>query len=212
MRVADIDMTRLYTNCPPGFRKLRSSGKVMCGGRDLNSPCLSTNFSTHGIKYSRVCGRIVGYQFGRTSSFVQYVITNRGVTLDGAYLDRIALTHGSPRTHIWSFAAGINQYHTRDRGCPCTVGYIADIPRFIYRDFFCDSGHTNSTPTLSIFYLNHPLWDGEGCVNGNCCQFNSPPWFCRDLLQPTTDDIELRLCGFGWLKGTPFEVVELYVQ
>ena len=25
-------------------------------------------------------------------------------------------------------------------------------------------------------------WDGEGCVVGTCCEFNSPPWFCTTQL------------------------------
>ena len=28
----------------------------------------------------------------------------------------------------------------------------------------------------------------------SCCEFNKPPWFCANLPQPTTDDLELRIC------------------
>ncbi len=31
-------------------------------------------------------------------------------TIDQAYVDGLSVTHGSPRQHIWSFAAGYNWY------------------------------------------------------------------------------------------------------
>ena len=40
------------------------------------------------------------------------------------------------------------------------------------------------------------MWDGKGRRGSStCCEFNNPPLFCKDLPQPTTDDIELRLCA-----------------
>ena len=68
-------------------------------------------------------------------------------------------------------------------------------------------------PTVSYF-TDDPLWDGAGCVTGSCCTFNSPPWFCKNLSTPTTDDIELRLCLDEALSNEDvlFETVELYVQ
>ena len=55
---------------------------------------------------------------------------------------------------------------------------------------------------------------GAGCVSGTCCTFNSPPWFCKTLPHPTTDDIELRLCidkGHTNNENVVFEKVELYI-
>ena len=68
-------------------------------------------------------------------------------------------------------------------------------------------------PSL-IYYVNDPLWDGAGCVRGSCCQFNSPPWFCKDLPHPTSEDIELRLCSDDQStdEDVPFELVEIYIQ
>ena len=99
MRVADIDMTRLNENCPAGFRKVTSSGKTMCGGQ--GSSCISTTFSSHGIEYSRVCGRINGYQYYTPDAFRNY-IGSRG-SIDSIFVDGIVLTHGSSRQHIWTF-------------------------------------------------------------------------------------------------------------
>ena len=211
MRVADIDMTRPKESCPSGFRKITSSGKTMCGGQSIS--CIGTTFSSHGVPYSRVCGRIIGYQFGRLNGFAQYV-DNRGTTIDTYFLDGIVLTYGSPRCHIWSFTAGNTQYKTDKHGCPCNGVLPGVVPPYVGNDYFCESGHPYNTEPQLIYFTNDPLWDGSGCVQGTCCQFNSPPWFCKDLPEYTTEDIELRLCLDDGVSNedTPIEVVELYVQ
>ena len=211
MRVADIDMTRHKENCPTGFREVTSSGKKMCGGPGTS--CISTSFSSHGVEFSRVCGRITGYQLGRTDAFAAY--NRHQWSIDSYFLDGIVLTYGSPRCHIWSFAAGLNQYTSDANGCPCNSStFSGTIPPYVQNDYFCDSGHRYSTGPSFIYYVNDPLWDGAGCVQGSCCQFNSPPWFCKDLPHPTSEDIELRLCLSESTSNedVAFEVVEIYVQ
>ena len=50
----------------------------------------------------------------------------------------VPVLHGSPRQHIWIFAAG-------GRGlnyCPCdTSPYTLHIPSFVGKDYFCESGY-----------------------------------------------------------------------
>ena len=63
--------------------------------------CSLAYFSAHNITYTRVCGRLIGYQFGNTRAF-------RGgftASLDFNYVDGVSVTHSSPRQHIWTFAA-----------------------------------------------------------------------------------------------------------
>ncbi len=44
-------------------------------------------------------------------------------------------------------------------------------------------------------HSDDPLWDGAGCgPTSSCCQLNNPPWFCVSFPEPTTDDLELRIC------------------
>ena len=60
-----------------------------------------------------------------------------------------------------------------------------------------------------------PLWDGKACGGSStCCEFNNPPWFCKNVPQPTTDDIELRLCSDSDVRDEDvgLELVEIYVQ
>ena len=73
--------------------------------------------------------------------------------------------------------------------------------------------------TTYTLYANDPLWDGQGCGATSCCELSyppgvTPPWFCKQLPQTTTDDIEVRICGD---QGTanediPVELIEIYVN
>ena len=213
MRVADIDMTRHKENCPAGFRLVTSSGKRMCGRTGVG--CVGTAFSSHGVEYSRVCGRVIGYQFGRVNAFIAYH-SRHAITINSPFLDGVVLTYGSPRCHIWSFAAAFN-LGDRQYGCPCSSNiFTGTVPEaLIGNDYFCDTGHQYTSESDLIYYVNDPLWNGAGCHAGNdCCEFNSPPWFCKDLPKPTTDDIELRICGDEGIgnEDTPIEMVEIYIQ
>ena len=84
--MGNIDMTR-HKNCPTGFREVTTSGKTMCGGP--GTTCVSTSFSSRGVEYSRVCGRIIGYQFGRTDAFAAY--NRHQWSIDSYFLDGIVL-------------------------------------------------------------------------------------------------------------------------
>ena len=210
MRVADINMTRPNENCPAGFRKITDSGKTMCGGQSRS--CISTTFSSHGLQYSRVCGKIIGIQYASPDGFDPYGLQTGSI--DSVFVDGVVLTHGSPRNHIWTFANGVNQFSNR-YGCPCNVeSYSIDLPSYLENDYFCESGYYQDVHPPSNYFTDDPLWDGAGCISGSCCSFNSPPWFCKDLSAPTTDDIELCLCKDEALSNEDvlIEIVELYVQ
>ncbi len=121
----------------------------------------------------------------------------------------------SPRNHIWTFVAALDETRSGSFVCPCTrttTTYTGKVPNFIGNDYFCDTGSRQYW--LYRLYTEDPLWDGEGCgPTSSCCQFNSPPWFCKELSQPTTDDIEVRVCGHRLSDGIkPFDVIQLYAQ
>ena len=135
---------------------------------------------------------------------VSMSVTNPG--LEGPYIDGVSLTHGpaGSRQHIWSFVSTLYETHpiisvqTSEYVCPCTTSDIVwpfQIPSFVGNNYFCDTGNTGPFFQSSTVYADDPLWDGEGCeFTSTCCEFNNPPWFCMTLPQPTTDDIELRIC------------------
>ena len=214
MRVAHLDMTNHTQYCPSGFR-LITSPKRSCGRP--GSGCVSTTFPVHGVQYSRVCGRVIAYQDSTPDAFNPYY-NNRQVTIDDLYVDGVSLTHGqNPRKHIWTFAAAIDQIQSGSSVCPCTKtdeAYTGVVPPFIGQDYFCDTGSRDRFQPRTI-YSDNPLWDGAGCgPTSTCCSFNNPPWFCKQLPQPTTDDIELRLCGDQGLSNEDIgmEHVELYIR
>lgn len=167
----------------------------------------SVNYLSYGIPYSRVCGRIVAYQFGQTEAF------NGGIrTLDEPYVDGISVTYGHPRNHIWTFAS----VRRSSGSCPCIAGRTA-APSFVSGTHFCEVGRDNNQ---FEFLDDNPLWDGQGCVAAfdNCCRDNNPPWFCRQLAQPIIEDIEIRIMGrvnqFNSLEqeDTPIQIIEIFVQ
>ena len=102
--------------------------------------------------------------------------------------------------------------------CRCTntanTNFI-NVPSYVSQDYFCETGTPVFTNLPGIFYSNDPLWDGQGCgATITCCQFNTPPWFCKQLPQATTVNIEVRICaGHGYSDiDTPVELVEIYIH
>ena len=108
MRVTFINMTDPSQECPSGLA-LTTYSKRTCG-RTTSAihRCDSTLFSVGGMAYSRVCGRIIGYQFGNNYAFYPYL--TGGTTIDSRYVDGVSLTHGAPgaREHMdvccWSYS------------------------------------------------------------------------------------------------------------
>ena len=218
MRVANFDMTNPNQACPDGFQLVTRTTPPLrtCGSPASARPgCLSTTYRTHGAEYSQVCGRIIGYQFGTPDAFHNFF--GGQTTIDSNYVDGVSLTHGSPRQHIWTFAGAEDELATDgpDFVCPCTTSSSdpPSLPTFVGQDYFCATGSRNRFE--SIFYPDDPLWDGQGCGGtSTCCEFNNPPWFCKQLPQPTTDDIELRIClnQHPNNEDVPLELVEIYVR
>ena len=217
MRVASIDMTECGSECPSGLRTIVEGSHRLCAKNTDGGGFSSVVFPVEGVQYSRVCGKIIGYQ-QKTPDGLWPFIGGGQTTIDSHYVDGISLTHGQcPRKHIWTFVAALHEYNShRDYVCPCTNtrnNPPPAVPPFVGQDYFCDTGSENHYQY--IFYANDPLWDGAGCGQfSTCCSFNSPPWFLKELSPSTSDDIEMRLCRDESRNNEDilFEVLELYVQ
>ena len=215
MRVAHLNMTEPDHSCPPGFRTI-TSPKRLCG-RPGPPGCVSVKFPTYNIPYNKVCGKVIAYQDKTPDAQCPY---NYGILLEGMYIDGVSLTYGSPgnRSHIWSFIASHGENMNGCQGCPCYNDFTGTHVPFIGNNFFCDSATeiwNNIQNEGYRFYPDDPLWDGQGCgSNSECCTFNHPPWFCTELDQSTSDDIELRLCADQYIdnEDVPIEQIELYIQ
>ena len=209
MRVAFLDITIINSSqqCPSGLMERNDSPNIRtCVRNETSGGCSSVELSTANIKYSTVCGRITAYQVGSTDDFQ---FRGRNTDINSAYVDGVSLTHGNQRQHIWTFAAA----GRIDTICSCRT---ESRPASVGSDLFCDSGNPmSSTATSNTFHSDNPLWDGVGCTADNeCCPTDNPPYFLKTLLQPTTDDIEMRVCRNEGRdnEDIAIETVEIYVQ
>ena len=212
-RVAYIDMADPSQQCPSVWREITTPHRV-CGRRSSSASCEGVTYSTGSQQYNQVCGRIIGYQLGSPDAF-----RGSSRSINTSYVDGVSVTHGSPRQHIWTFAAGVNEQTSYiNATCPCVTGSINgnNIPSFVGQNYFCESGLTWWNGTSGVFWPDgDPLWDGQGCgPTSSCCTFNSPPWFNVRLPSSTTDYIEVRICeneGIGH-DDIPIQLMELYVK
>ena len=185
-RIAYFDTTQ-GDSCPSSLRTVTNTenNQTACG-RTADPGCTSLQLSPDG-NYTNVCGRVRGYQDYSPDGF------NTGTdSIDSYYIDGISITHGNPRTHLWSYVAGWSEKALR---CPCARPDPTDrsgVPSFVGEHFYCESGFSGSIANRIAW--EDPLWDGQGCTSsGNqCC--NRYGWFHREI--PTTsDNIEVRWCA-----------------
>ena len=187
----------------------------LCPKPSLAPGCSSTTFSTQGVGYSKVCGKVIGYQYFKTNGFGPSKYTSS--LINRTYVDGVSITHGSPQQHIWTFAAAKDEVVTtisvEYTGCPCLhPTFRGVIPGFVGEDYYCETG--SRTRVQQGYYLDDPLWDGEECEGENECCDRGGPWFCKQLPQPTQDDIEMRVCinNVQTEEDTVLEQIELYIQ
>ena len=217
MRVAYLNMTDPSEECPRGFRLYNQNGVRACGRPASSSGgCLSSvQFPTYGVPYSEVCGRVTGYQYGSPNAFK---FPNVGI--NSHYVDGVSLTHGSPRKHIWTLVAGLQEnilYAGGEYNCPCSPGSTQTPPAFVGNDYFCESGCPGHFHHQSRLYYTDPLWDGEGCgsLEAVCCRAAGLPWFHKRLSAPTNDYIEMRICADGGTiidEDIPVGYYDIYVK
>ena len=200
-----LDMTDTNTNCPSGWQLLTENSKRTCGrGSTGSRTCDSVSFSVSGGPYNQVCGRIRAYQWGLHNAFYGY---QRGRnTVDSSYFDGVAVMHGSPKQHIWTFAAGNFENLTNNSpNCPCNTARDVVIPPFVGDDYFCESGYVHpgfgSYSREFRFHSTDTLWDGKDCHSSStCCSLHNPPYFTKTLSYTTTSDLELRMCHDGSIQ------------
>ena len=213
MRVASVNMSQSGATCPQGLTQRQINGNNYCGRNIIG--CQSTYFSAHGLSYSRVCGRLRGYQYGGPDAFNASII-EQYTSVDSNYVDGVSITYGSnPRKHVWTYAAGVRSFTLTQYDCPCNNGSSYQAPPFIGSDYYCESGRLFNTKIAILYY--DALWDGQQCTNleGPCCTRPNMPWFIKTLSETTTENIELRLCGDDSPtadEDVPIELIELYVR
>ena len=221
-RVAYLNMSDPTQQCPSSLRLYSANGVRACGRPSSMGEfsCSSLTFASGSSRqYSKVCGQVIGYQVGGTDVFA-----NQQNSIDTGYVDGVSITYGSsPRTHIWTYAAGLSEQllvTSETFSCPCVVAGSSFMPQtppsFVGNNYYCESGNPSSTfeHTDVLRYTSDPLWDGQQCEGQCCSDGRTPPWFSVTLANPTTDDIEVRICGTEPTRNedTSISLMELYVQ
>ena len=222
-RVGQLDMTQPGSVCPTTLSSYEdiATGVRGCGRHpsDVGS-CNSVQIPSFGIKYTEVCGRVIGHQFSKPGAFH---IPNKFVDdIDEPYVDGISLTYGSPRQHIWTFATSEYDTYTGDKNdmCPCTTAFNSKqiTQSFVGGDYYCESACTADSASGCNTHALHTgdrLWDGKDCgpAEVGCCS-SIQPWFHKILDCITSDDIELRICSNGNTnqEDTAVELYEIYVR
>ena len=148
--IADFNFSDPDVACPSGFTLITEPVRGCGRAPGEAATCKSVIFSSGGQSYSRVCGRVNGYQKGTTDAF-DFGQNIHG--LEEIYVDGVSLTHGAPgsRQHIWTFATAF--YETSDPAlaptdlgwnCPCTnteVNWTFEVYSFIGNNYFCATGN-----------------------------------------------------------------------
>ena len=210
-RLAYLDMTDATQSCPTGFRYYQTGSFRACGR--YSAGCVSVTFPSHGIRYSQICGRVVGYQYGHTDA-VNNPLASYSNGLNSYYVDGVSITRGSPRKHVWTLMSGYSGSVTNAGTCPCNTGSTVIVKSFIGSHYFCESGNPFSTPR-SYIYTYDALWDGRRCsyAEYRCCLASGLPWFHRNYNSSTTTDyLELRVCADSTGEDTPLTYYEIYVK
>ena len=165
-RVAYLDMTELSQQCPSAWREYNTSGVRACGRPESSTGSCAAVFYFTNRQYSRVCGRIIGYQVASPDAFRRF--NNRNGDLDG-----FIISHGAQQEYIWSFAAGLTEGSSQQRqsNCPCSPVAGTQPPENIRGTctYFCESGNSDSDFERGRLYSSDRLWDGQQC-EGSCCE------------------------------------------
>ena len=192
MRAAYIDMTNVSNTCPQGLTYTVESSTRMCTSSHSSAGCTSVTFPTRGVSYTKVCGRAIAYQRGSNDGFHNY--HSAGQLSLNNYVDGLSVTNGNPRSHIWTFAAGLSKGgNYPNHNCPCALYPGPAAPPFVGENYFCESAISGGFQN-GVWYLDDPLWDSQGCASGSTCCNPGGPWFTTTLSQEVSDDIEVRWC------------------
>ena len=216
MRIGNLNMMNSESDCPDRFSLYSKGGNRACGRPATSSgSCVGIIFSSSGIKYSQVCGKVIGYQVGHTDAAAEKP-TNIKNNINTYYADGISLAHGNPRKHIWTLMSGARDRSSNANKCPCGSIGSSPAPSFVGSDYYCESGYQGNKPNVGVFYPSDSLWDGKDCGSSEtaCCQRPLIPWFYKSIGYYTTDYIEMRICCDEGTndEDVPVEQYELYVK
>ncbi len=181
MRIAKLDAN----NCPEGLKFRRNATTKTCIVFDDNAGCTTLVYSTLNVQYTKVTGKIRGYQIGTLDGFVGISGASRS---SDNYVDGVTITAND--MHVWTYAAG---------QCDCA----GMRPEAIDNYFTCDK-HAGCVMRT---FCNTYLWESPICGGPHS------QWFLRTL-PPTSADIRVSICRDQKRNDEDLAIstLELYVQ
>ena len=182
-RVAYLDTSQTNMECPGSLQATTNPPSCRIFG---NSPtCSSVFFSSGGLPYSQVCGRIEGRYSLSPDGFDTFPAGRpNSPTIEDNYVDGVSLSYGMrPRNHIWTLAVTLPQFNQK-MGC-LSCQFL--VPGFVGSDYTCrivpDCTSLSDDSTCRLV----EVWNENNLCNGG-------NMFYRNLTQTTTEDLEMRLC------------------
>ena len=92
VHVAYLNMSNPSQDCPSAWRLFIAPQRGR--GKQNGPQCDGATYSSSGMEYSQVCGRIFAFPQSTVQAF------RGGQSIDFYYVDSVSITHGSPRQHI----------------------------------------------------------------------------------------------------------------
>ena len=199
-QVVDFDMRVSTTTYPDGW--VRSMFSVPTCGRATRQAAhvcypASFEFPQGELSFSKVCGRIKAYAYGKLDGFNNVAAGN--TLIHQSYVTGVSLTIGDPMQHVWTFVAAGAEYDGNGvmipEVCPCGDDDGSSniiVPPFVGNNYFCEAA--SNEMHINNILANDPLWDGKNCdFRSYCCNFNHPPYFVYHN-RTTADAIDARIC------------------
>ena len=156
-----------------------------------------------------MCGVVQGYIFGSPDAFGYTHSSSQ--TIDDAYVDGISITHGSPRNHLFTYAAALSI-----TSCPCKGG--KDPPAFVGNNYYCGEDVMPSGQSWERkWYPDNLFWQAAtDCSSVDIdCRDDFRPWFSVETVGgPTSDPVEVRSCQDQAYDDEAFGIstLEIYIR
>ena len=191
-RVAYLDVNDSSASaCPNGLQQIDSP--LSCRRTATGGGCSAVTYAIND-NYKCIFGRINALQVGTPDGFQRHTLSRPATpTINDNYVDGVSLTHGSsPRTHIWTYIA------TAPSCTSCSTRFPAFLDSSQYT---CDA----NSGCMANQVCSNLLWNGNECVGTTT--------FYRQLPQPTSDDIDMRVCRDEGRLNEDFLLtfIEIYV-
>ena len=89
-------------SCPSPLQ-LKTFGSNRLCEKNSGGSCASVTISADGQSYTQVRGKVAAYAYKSPDAFRRS--SGAGSDIDDPYVDGISITYGSPRNHVWIYAA-----------------------------------------------------------------------------------------------------------